>query len=444
MLKNHMMRQPFFLPFVLLLVACGNNSDICESDRDCRDGLICLDGECRTASERDESGVAIDDPIKKDSGTTTDSSSSLEQSGSQTGKGGSGSNGENEGTDSTPTSGCETDYDCKGDRICEDRKCVDPSKTNIDAGRDAGSAGTGATGGVVETGGSGGSQNDEKDGTVDAGNKDAGGDAKVFDGSADSSVVTTLEPVIPAITGDCPTFVSGEFSFQGFTGLMEVGVKGSGEGALLFYWHGYSTSASSYSAIGLSNRNRITEAGGIIVSPDGPADGEEDGGLCSGNGSFGDTVTWEIVDQIVACAVRDYAIDPHRIYATGCDVGGLQSGCMALRRSSYVAAVATNSGGLAVVPIAYQDPTRIPAVITMHADPDVLVTLNLAAASNSLCARTKNAGGFAVNCNHGGLQCGAPDSLYRSAFDFLFDHPIGDTPKPSSLPSSYPSYCSIY
>jgi len=422
--KDDTMRQPFLLPFVLLLAVCGNERDNCASDRDCRDGLICLEGECRIAFERDESGVAIGDPIDKDSGTPTDRSPSFEQSGGEGGK----------ETDSTPTSGCETDYDCKGDRICEDRKCVDPSITKMDAGRDASAAGSGATGGVVETGGAGGSESDEKDSTVDAGNA-------VADGSADSAVVTTLEPVIPAITGDCPAFVTGEFSFQGLTGLMEVGAKGSGEGALLFYWHGTASPTSEYLMIGKSNINRITEEGGIIVSPDGAATGEE-ASSCSIS-SFGDTVTWEIVDQIVACAVRDHAIDPHRIYVTGCHSGGLQSGCMALRRSSYVAAVATNSGGLAVLRIDYQDPTRIPAVITMHIVPE---GLNNAAASSVLDATTKFAGGFAVNCIHGGDVCEPPADLYRSAFDFLFDHPFGVDPEPylSGLPSDFPAYCSIY
>jgi len=65
---------------------------------------------------------------------------------------------------------------------------------------------------------------------------------------------------------------------------------------------------------------------------------------------------------IVACAVRDHGIDPRRIYTTGCSAGGLQAGCMAAQRSSYIAASAPNSGGI-VFPQTIEDPSRVPAII---------------------------------------------------------------------------------
>jgi hypothetical protein len=242
---------------------------------------------------------------------------------------------------------------------------------------------------------------------------------------------------------------------MGLNGVMEVGPKQNGTGSLVFFWHGIELStssplpASTYSTLAEAVISDITSAGGIIVSPEGPASGEE-GGLSS-LGVFGDAITWEIVDQIVACAVRDHDIDPHRIYSMGCNMGGLQSGYMALKRSSYVAAVATNSGGLVVVatnsgelvwPTDYENPERIPAVMAMYTETE-LVMHTFSLESKTLIKQTREAGGFAVDCIYGGHPCGAPADLLEAAWEFLQAHPFGIDPEPylSGLPESFPDYC---
>jgi len=252
------------------------------------------------------------------------------------------------------------------------------------------------------------------------------------------------DPVIPQVEGDCPGFVNGPLNFMGLSGQIVAGAKGSGDGALLFYWHGTVMNSGEYFMIG-ANATRITSAGGVIVSIQGPASGEG-GGMCSGTFIFGDGVTWDIVDQITACAVRDHNINPRRIYATGCSAGGLQSGCMASRRSSYVAAVATNSGG-AVFFLPLQDPLRAPAAICAHGAPGVdVVAVDFSQTSRTFGNGLKAAGGFVVLCNHGGGHCGIPGNCYTAAFDFMFDHPFGTKPSPyasGGLPASFPSYCEI-
>jgi poly(3-hydroxybutyrate) depolymerase len=232
------------------------------------------------------------------------------------------------------------------------------------------------------------------------------------------------------------------FNFMGLTGLMEAGAATGGEeAALVFHWHGTGMPASMM--LGVDTRG-ITSKGGVVISPDGPAAGEA-GALCSGTLIFGDAVTWDIVDQFVACAVRDHNINPRRIYAVGCSAGGLQSGCMAARRSSYVAAVAPNSGGV-TLPLPYQDPAHIPAVFAMHGGPGDTVVINFGDASRSLATMTKNAGGFAVECNHGIAHCMAPADLHAAAFEFLYAHPFGIKPSPyaGGLPPNFPSYCQIF
>jgi hypothetical protein len=58
----------------------------------------------------------------------------------------------------------------------------------------------------------------------------------------------------------------------------------------------------------------------------------------------------------------------------------------------------------------------------------------------------KNAGGFAINCDHGGAHCGDSQALQDAAFQFMFDHPLGVDPEPykSALPSSFPDICKVF
>ena len=158
--------------------------------------------------------------------------------------------------------------------------------------------------------------------------------------------MTSKNPVIPPVPATCPTFVSGTgVSYGGLTGIaLTVGPKSQGTGPLVFYWHGTGSSAGEYTLMGAAVVNEIKAQGGIIVSPQA---GTGTGGDCSGTAIFSKD-DFKAADQIVACAVRDYGIDPHRIYATGCSAGGLQSGCMAELRSGYIAAAATNSGGIVI------------------------------------------------------------------------------------------------
>jgi len=257
-------------------------------------------------------------------------------------------------------------------------------------------------------------------------------------GGTEGQPGSITDPAIPAITGDCPNFVTGAFSYQGLTGQMVVGPMGTGDGALLFYWHGTAMPASM---IQMGNsQSKITSLGGIIVSPDGPATGAGEAGSlpCSGTSVFGATITFDIIDQIYACAIRDYNINPRRVYSMGCSAGGLEAGCMALTRSSYVAAVAPNSGG--ILGATFQN-AHAPAVMTMHgSQASDSVIVNFADRSVILDQQIRDAGGVAYDCNHGGGHCGAPANLLDAAVDFLLAHPFGVSPEPG-LPPTAPAYC---
>ena len=66
--------------------------------------------------------------------------------------------------------------------------------------------------------------------------------------------------------------------------------------------------------------------------------------------------------------------------------------------------------------------------------------------SRSLDTMMKNAGAFVLNCDHGGIHCGAPGDLLDAAIDFMLDHPYGVDPEPyaSGLPLGFPATCRVF
>lgn len=262
-------------------------------------------------------------------------------------------------------------------------------------------------------------------------------------GGATGSSDVAPAPTLPSITGECPSFVTGTVSVAGLSGIsLQVGPKQPGTGALLFYWHGTGSTASEVNRlVPASVRQEILDQGGIIISFQNSLG---TGGDCSGTSTFSKD-DFEVADLLAACAVRDHAIDPRRIYTTGCSAGGLQAGCMAAMRSSYIAAAAPNSGG-EVTRQPIQEPAHIPAVMTMHGGTSDRVIVSFASTSATFDEHMDSAGGFVVNCDHGGGHCAAPDELYSAAWDFMKVHPFGVEPKPyaAGLPASFPSYCAVY
>jgi predicted esterase len=249
-------------------------------------------------------------------------------------------------------------------------------------------------------------------------------------------------PKIPEIKGECPTFRNGTVMVASHGGIqLTVGEAGK-NGALFFFWHGTYGSASQVSMVPSSVRNEIISSGGIIASFNGPSSSKA-GGDCSGTAEHA-IADFDAADQIVACAVKNHGIDPRRIYTTGCSAGGLQSGCMAQLRSSYIAAAAPNSGGV-VFPQRWQD-TGKPAIFSMHGGPSDWVIVTFSETSAALNMSAKQHGSFVVNCDHSGGHCAAPSALYQAAWQFMKDHPYGaESPWKSGIPSSgIPSYCKIY
>jgi dienelactone hydrolase len=314
------------------------------------------------------------------------------------------------------------------------------------AGSSAGAATTAGSGfgGARGDGGRGGSGSDAGRGGSGGSGPAAGGSGGAGNGGGSTSPEDGAAPVLPPITGECPQLKSGTATIGGLGGIsLEVGPKSAeGGGSLIFYWHGTGSTAGEYKfMMPAAVVKEVIGQGGMIVSFQSSL---RTGGDCSGTATFskGD---FAIADQIAACAVRDHNIDPRRIYTTGCSAGGLQAGCMAALRSNYVAAAVPNSGGM-VFPQPFQSKNHIPAAMTMHGGASDQVVVAFSQTSATFDKSIKEAGGFVVNCNHGGGHCGAPAPLYTAGWQFMKDHPYGTSSSPyqSSLPASFPTYCAKY
>lgn len=253
---------------------------------------------------------------------------------------------------------------------------------------------------------------------------------------------SSADPIIPAVTADCPDFRSGTITFMGLGGIrMEAGAKAPGPTApMVFYWHGTGSFSGEFAGMAGAVHAGVVAEGGVLISFQGSTGGD----ALSGTAVFG-RGDLDLVDQLVACAVRDHNVDPKRIYTTGCSAGGLFATNMAALRSNYVAAAAPNSGGMSF-PQQFQRPDQPPALMTMHgaAGRDVVI-IDFSQSSATADMIFKNAGAFVINCDHGGGHCGA-GGIAPSVWEFFKAHPYGVDPEPyaGGLPAGFNSACQIY
>ncbi len=304
----------------------------------------------------------------------------------------------------------------------------------------------------ASTGSSGASQGGGADASVSDVAADDGGSAPTT--SPNPPTTSASQPTIPAIMGDCPKLATGTITIQnpmGGTALpttIQAGTPGETKGSLLFAFHGTGgTAASAIAGVPMNAIQDITSGGGMVVAFQSP------NAKRSGTDISPPMMAWyvedlNIVDQVVACSIKNNNIDPTRIYATGCSAGGLMSGTMGLMRSQYVAAVAPNSGGINYLDSRQlSDKTHSPAAFCMHGGSSDMVIISFAQASQWFEQQAAMAThpGLLVDCNTNGGHCGAPEDLLADSWTFMKMHPFAVTPEPyaNGLPSTYPSYCTI-
>jgi poly(3-hydroxybutyrate) depolymerase len=249
-----------------------------------------------------------------------------------------------------------------------------------------------------------------------------------------------MDPIIPPVPTDCPEFKNSTITYGGLAGIKIVaGTKASGPTApMVFYWHGTGSSSGEYASMAAAVNQGVVQEGGVLVSFQGTTGGD----LLSGTSIFG-AGDFKLADGLLACAVKNYNIDPRRVFATGCSAGGLFSGAMAAQRSAYMAAAAPNSGGW-TTPLQFQN-AHIPALMTIHGAPGTdVVIIDFSQSSATADKAFKAKGGFVINCNHGGIHCGG-GGLAGDVWKFFKAHPFGVTPEPwTELPAGFSSQCKIY
>jgi predicted esterase len=249
------------------------------------------------------------------------------------------------------------------------------------------------------------------------------------------------EPAIPVVGADCPTWQNDTITFMGLAGIkIEVGAPPPSPTApMLVYWHGTGSTSDEYVRMAAPVANGITQAGGVIVSFQGTTGGD----LNSGTSIFG-AGDLELVDGLVACAVRNHNVDPRKIYTMGCSAGALFSVAMAAMRSAYVAAVAPNSGGFVLPPTFQTEHT--PSLMTVHGAPggDSGEIIDFAQTSATADTLFKSKGAFVIDCNTGAGHCGGAP-LASDVWTFFEAHPFGVEPEPwaSGLPAGFSGQCKI-
>ncbi|MEY4511974.1 MAG: hypothetical protein RLZZ450_4096 [Pseudomonadota bacterium] len=253
---------------------------------------------------------------------------------------------------------------------------------------------------------------------------------------------TGAGPKLPEVKGDCPEFKNGTIMIGGHKNvLITAGAKGKG-GPIVFYWHGTGSQAALEQS-NFAGMSDLVAQGGIFAAFNSSGSAKGGGSDCSGTQTHF-PADFDAADQIVACGVKNHGIDPKKIYTTGCSAGGLQAGCMAMMRSSYIAAVAPNSGGI-VAPKPWQD-AHSPAVMTMHGGSSDMVIVTFSQTSASFDMTAKKHGSLVVNCDHGGGHCRAPGDLQKAAWKFMQENPFGvaDSPWKTAIPAGVPSYCKVF
>lgn len=254
-----------------------------------------------------------------------------------------------------------------------------------------------------------------------------------------------IAPVLPSPSGTCPEIQNGDVTFAP-AGMPPRKVKlafdpSAATHELVIYWHA-TGSAPLEAAYALGDtQDAIIARGGIVAAPY--------------SDDTAGTFEWFIVnqspkqddfllaDEIVGCLAD--RIDASRIHSLGMSAGGLQTTAFSFVRSSYVASVATFSGGIpAGFNPAIEDPdNKFAALIFEGGAGDNVFGVDFQAASESYRAMLEAAGHFAAICDHG-MGHEIPLDAAPSIDAFFVANPYGAWPSPyasSGLPESFPSYC---
>lgn len=271
----------------------------------------------------------------------------------------------------------------------------------------------------------------------------AEGSTAVAEGSSavDSDAPTTDPPSLPTPGAPCPSIVDGMVTFtvdstsRDARVWMDPAASAAMDGPVVFYWYGTGGQPSQATGALGDGLSDITERGGVVVAPlhinGGPFPWLEDS-----------EADHRLVDEVIACADQALGIDPRQIHSLGFSAGGLFTTDLSFARSSYMASVATYSGGGSGT---LQDPGHVPAAMILHGGPgDEVSGFNFQDASVEYQQALGSAGGITLLCDHGGGHS-IPGGTGPAIVGFWLDHPFGieTSPYAPGLPPTLPAYCTL-
>lgn len=255
-----------------------------------------------------------------------------------------------------------------------------------------------------------------------------------------------VAPTLPAATGTCPALVNGDVTFAP-AGMPARKVKlafdpnVATKAELVIYWHA-TGSAPAEAAYSLGDTlAAITARGGIVATPySDDAAGTFEWFIVNQSPKQDDFL---LADEIVGCLADK--LDASRIHSLGMSAGGLQTTAFSFTRSSYVASVATFSGGIPAgfSPAIEDADNKFAALIFEGGASDNVFGVDFQAASETYRAMLEASGHFAAICDHG-MGHEIPLDAAPSIDAFFTANPYGAWPSPyesSGLPESFPSYC---
>ena len=274
-----------------------------------------------------------------------------------------------------------------------------------------------------------------------------GGDDGTATPGVDAGVV--VEPFIPQPTGTCPPILAGDVMFAP-AGITPRSVHlsldpAAATGPLVLYWHatGSNPSEASFS-FGAATEAAFIAGGGVIAAPSSdPTAGMFEWFVVNQRTEQDDFL---LADEIVACLARAGRIDTHHIHSWGMSAGALQTTAMSFLRSSYIASVATYSGGLppqAGSPPPLDPDNHFAALIFHGGASDMVFGVNFQAASIAYKTLLDDADHFTAICNHGGGHT-IPRTASPSVITFFAANGYGVWPSPyvaTGLPAGFPAYC---
>jgi predicted esterase len=251
----------------------------------------------------------------------------------------------------------------------------------------------------------------------------------------------TAGPTLPTTTTTCPEFHEGMATIMsaGLTRSFQIYIDDAAaaakDGPFVMYWYGTGgTPPQAVQGLSAEGLARIKEAGGVVVAPV-----HVSTGVFPWITDTDPNVDFTLMDDLIACAKAKVGIDAKHVHMLGFSAGALFTAQTSFTRASYLASVATYSGGGMGT---FDPPDGKFAAMILYGGPNDMVVVKFQDASKQYYDSLTGAGHFAFMCNHNGGH--RIPAVQQNVVQFFFDHPYGiESPYKSALPSDFPAYCTL-